>query len=366
MKIGVMLRHVTQQRGGIGTYTDRLLEHLLAIDPRDDYLLMYAGDEAAGRYGQRPNVREVILSAANSLAWDQVAVARAARRYKLEAVFNPKLSVPLFTSAKTVFVMHGADWFAYPQNYKLHDRIYHSAFASLYLRKADAIISVSHDASRRILEHTRLPERKVRTIHHGVDVCYRPIADHGLLGHVRTKYGLPDQFFLFAGQIYPMKNFSGILRAYAQVRGQLPHKLVVIGKPSLKFKHELALLEQLGLGEDVMFAGWVPEDEVPVFYNLATALVFPSFYEGFGLPIVEAMACGCPVVTSTAGSCPEVAGDAALLVEPSDTGAIAEAILRVAADPALREAMRSKGLVRARQFSWERCARETLEVLRSL
>jgi glycosyltransferase involved in cell wall biosynthesis len=163
-----------------------------------------------------------------------------------------------------------------------------------------------------------------------------------------------------------MKNVSGILRAFAAIRGRIPHKLVLVGKLHPWAPNELALIDELGIGDSVVHLGYVPDEDVPLFYNLADVFVFPSLFEGFGIPILEAMASGCPVVTSTAGACPEVAGDAALLVDPNDVGAIAHAIQRLATDAGLRETMRARGLARVRRFSWEDAADQSVRVLEGI
>jgi glycosyltransferase involved in cell wall biosynthesis len=156
---------------------------------------------------------------------------------------------------------------------------------------------------------------------------------------------------------------GGILRALALLRDRIPHPLVMAGRPSLKAERDMRLVEQLGLGDRVRFTGWVADEDLPVLYSLADAFVFPSLYEGFGVPLLEAMACGCPVVTSTGGSCAEVVGEAGLCVDPADPAAIAGAVLRVVTEPGLARELGRRGVERARRFTWERTARATLSIL---
>lgn len=366
MRIAVMLRYLMHQRGGIGTYTKSLLEYLLRLDSDNEYVLLYRDEALLDSYGRIPNVREMVIPAKSALSWDQLAIVSVAKKEKFDLVFNPKLAVPLLAPCKTVFTLAGADWFVFPQNYKLHDRIYHRMFAPLYCHRADAVISISNNATEEILKRVRVAPEKLRTIYLGVDKDFRPINDSGLIDCVRAKYHLPDEFILYVGQIYPMKNFGGIVRSFAKVKRQLPHKLVVVGKPSLKYRRELALIDQLGLRDDVVMAGWVPDAELPVFYNLASVFLFPSFYEGFGIPLIEAMACGCPVVTSTGGSCPEVAGDAAVIVDPHDIDSIAKGVMKVIGDTTCRNNLIEQGLERAKSFTWETTAAETLALFREV
>jgi glycosyltransferase involved in cell wall biosynthesis len=171
---------------------------------------------------------------------------------------------------------------------------------------------------------------------------------------------------LFVGGLSPLKNFGNLLRAYEKVYKMFPHKLVFTGFKRWKFSKDLQLVDQLGLHDHVLFTDFIPDEDIPAMYNLADLFVFPSLYEGFGMPVLEAMACGCPVLTTETGCSPEVAGDAALLVDPYAPDKIAEAIQRLLTDEQLRQGLIEKGLVRAKQFGWERCARETLALFESL
>ena len=189
----------------------------------------------------------------------------------------------------------------------------------------------------------------------------------------RTQHGLPDRFVLFLGTLEPRKNIGTLIRAYAQWRrsrdasgiGASDTKLVIAGGKGWYFEDLIAQTRRLGLENDVLFPGFVPARDLPWWYRAAACFVYPSIYEGFGLPVLEAMACGTPVITSSASSLPEVAGDAALMVEPLDVDALTEAISKVLSDRALVEQLRLSGLRQAAGFSWQRCAAETAEVYRT-
>ena len=366
MRIGVMLRHLDQHEGGVKVYTRSLLRHLLALDGGHEYVLLYADRRHLGTYGDLPNVRERFLPAPSKLAWDQAAVPLAARRERLDLVFNPKFSIPVLAGARSVFVLQGSDWFVMPWGSSWLDRLNHRFLIPLYCRRADAIIVVSNNIARDLVEHLGVDRSKIRTVYYGLSPIFRRVEDPERLAAARERYRLPERFMLFVGQIYPAKNFGGILRALSGLRGRLPHKLVVAGEPRSDYEEELGLMDQLGLRDDVVFTGWLPQEELPVLYSLADVFVFPSLYEGFGIPLLEAMACGCPIVTADVGSPPEVTDGAAVLVDPRDPRGIAEAIERVAQDPGLRRDLVERGLARVRGFTWERCARETLAVLETV
>jgi len=262
--------------------------------------------------------------------------------------------------------MHGADWIAFPQNYYFFDRLYHALSLPFFCWRADKIISVSRNATEMAIKHLGLAPSKVVTIYHGFRRDFLRISDKAQLDSVRARYKLPERFILYVGRIYPMKNVGGLIDAFATLRDRIPHNLVIAGVKHYKTERDLAAIGRHRLAERVNVIGFVDEPDLPALYSLADAFVLPSLYEGFGIPLLEAMACGCPIVTSTAGSCPEVAGDAGVLVNPRDTSDIAEGIYRVVSDKTLSADLISKGCHRVAQFSWEKCAQETLDVLRSV
>jgi glycosyltransferase involved in cell wall biosynthesis len=364
MRIALMLRHL-EDRGGTGEYTRRLVEALLDLDREDEFLLLLASEAAAARYRGIPHARCLVLPGGGRLGWDQWRVPRLLRQERPDVVMNLKHALPLWGPGRQVFVMHGADWIAFPANYPLADRLYHRLALPLYLRRADRVITVSADAARRIAARAPAAEAKLAMVHHGVGPEFARVLDPARLAAVRARYGLPERFLLYVGQIYPMKNVGGILQAFARLRERIPHALVLAGKRAVNAEADLRLMAELGLEDRVVETGWVEAADLPALYSLADLFVFPSLYEGFGLPLLEAMACGCPVVTSTAGSCPEVAGDAALLVDPRDPAAIAGAVQLLLDDPGLRAELVARGLERVPRFTWAAAAARTLAVLRA-
>ena len=366
MRIGIMLRHLKDQRGGIGTYTRNIVNQLVKNDRNNQYFFLYKDKDLIGSYAHYPNVEEVVVNGSTKLIWDQVAVPRIAKSKKIDLIFNPKSSIPLTAPCKKVLVLHGADWFVFPQNYNLFDRFYHKMSGQLYCEHASAIISVSEDATKRILENTRINPEKIKTIYHGVSKHFRPIENREELEKIRNKYKLPEHFALFVGQIYPMKNVGGIIEAFFRLSRRIQHKLVIVGKPELKYKKELALIDKYNLRDEITRTGWIPDEDLPAFYNLAELFIFPSLYEGFGIPLLEAMACGCPIVTSNRGATREVVGDAAILVDPRDPEGIATAMYDVLTHKELRQDLIERGFKRVGNFSWEKHCFETLVLFESL
>ena len=357
MKIGVMLRHFGQP-GGIGVYTANILTALLEIDSTNQYFLLYDSPEHLGGFADFPNVVEKVLRAPNKIWWDQLSVPRYAAAEGLDVIYNPKLSVPLFTRAKTILVMHGAEQFVVPWAFKWYDRAYFKIANRLFCRRASAVIAMTHTGAADIAKHMGADPRRIRVIYEAYNErC--AVLNEDLTDVVNT-YALPERFILFVGGLNPIKNLGNVLRAYHKVHQVIPHKLVITGFKRWKYSEDLELVDKLGLRDNVVFTGFVSDDEIPALYNLADLFVFPSLYEGFGIPVLEAMACGCPVIASRTGCSPEVAGGAAVLVDPYDPDEIADAIKDVLGNESLRRTLVEKGLHRARDFNWGKSAGETL------
>jgi glycosyltransferase involved in cell wall biosynthesis len=224
-----------------------------------------------------------------------------------------------------------------------------------------------------------IPSERVRVIYLAADDIYQPILDDHRLTAIRQKYGLPESYLLYLGGFDQRKNVPTLLKAFAQlakdsraflvVAGRLPEyglDLAIQAKRSDFFPDPRPIVQELGIGERVVFTGWVPEEDKPALYSGARALVFPSLYEGFGLPPLEALACGTPVIASNRGSLPEIVGEGGLLVEPDDVEGLAGAMERLLNDDTLWADLREKGLAHAARFSWEKTARETLAVYREI
>jgi glycosyltransferase involved in cell wall biosynthesis len=364
MKIGIMLRHMEQHHGGVLVYTHNLLREMLAVETPHEFVLIYRNPDLIGTYGDGHRVREIAVQAPSALLWDQLAVPWLERKERFDVIFNPKFTVPFLSKAKKVFVIHGSEWFVIPEAYLWYDRPYTHTLTSLYCRSANSVITVSNVVKKDIVKFTGVKPEKVVPVHNGFDPNrFHVIQDPHLLEAVRQAYQLPEHFILWTGQIYPPKNLGRLLEALAKVKDEMPQKLVIAGEERWRAKEDLELIEQLGIKDRIHFTGWVSHDDLPAFYNLADLFVLPSLYEGFGIPLLEAMACGCPVLTSTTGSPPEVVEDAGYLVDPIKVDEIAAGICEVLSNSELRSTMVAKGLERVKEFSWEKCARETLGVL---
>jgi glycosyltransferase involved in cell wall biosynthesis len=368
MKIAIMLRHYDQHEGGVKVYTHTIMPRLLRLGRKHEFVLIYKNRGRLGTFVDFPNVKEIVCALPGRFLWDQVGVPWIAQSEKVDVIFNAKFAIPLFSRAKTVFVLHGSEMFVLPEAFPWLDRLYVRNLMPVYCRKSDAFIAVSSAVGRDAVEHAHVDPNKILTVHYGFEAhAFRVIKDDGVCKDVRDRYRLPNQFVLWAGQIDPRKNLPRLFRAFARIKDQVPHDLVICGhKTSRVGKHELEEIDRLGIRDRVRFPGWVFHDDLPALYNLAELFVLPSLYEGFGIPLIEAMACGCPVITSKTGSPPEVTNGAAILVDPLNVDDIASGTVRVLSNPSLQKEMIEKGLRRAQEFSWDKCAASVLKVLETV
>ena len=263
----------------------------------------------------------------------------------------------------TVVTVHDMSLRLYPQCHPVRRLLLNRPLMHLAIRRASSIVTVSNSARRDLLRlHGVAPDR-VAVVHEAASPAFRPIADRPWLEDVRARHALPRQFMLYVGTIEPRKNLSRLMSAFADARkAGIPHHLVCVGPYGWSSRDLAGHIERLGIQDVVHFTGYVPFEDLPAIYNLGEFFAFPSLYEGFGLPVVEAMACGIPVLTSTTSSLGEIAGDAAETIDPTDTDAIADAIVRLATDADLRRDRAERGLQRARSFSWAQTARDMLAV----
>lgn len=348
---------------GINWYIHNLLHHLPKADPQIGYTIFLNERRYTAEPGvhlqfsrlpaQRPPVR---------ILWEQAIQPWVVRQAGVNLVHGPAFVGALASRCPFIITVHDLSFLLYPQNFRRFNRSYLRTLTRLSARRARRVIAVSESTKRDLVQHYGLSPTRIDTIHNGVDPCFRPLPSDQV-ADFRTKQGLPEQFILFVGTLEPRKNIVRLVEAYAQLPKPRPSLMLIGGKGWL-YEEIFARVEALGLSDQVHFVGYIPADELPWWYNAAVLFAYPSLYEGFGLPLLEAMACGTPVITSTASSLPEVVGDAGQMVDPVDTESLTGAMEQVLTDKDVREKMRVAGLARAQGFSWEETARRTVDSYR--
>jgi glycosyltransferase involved in cell wall biosynthesis len=291
------------------------------------------------------------------------------RRLNVDLLHALAFVAPFTAPCPFVVTVYDLSFLRYPEAFRPFNRWYLRQFTTRSVKRAKAIIAISESTRQDVINFLGAPPEKVHTIYCGVDnnFCPLPVAQ---VEAFRAAQGLPDRFILFLGTLEPRKNVEGLIRAYAHWSTQNPPAppLIIGGGKGWYYHHIFKLVEALNLTTSIRFTDYIPQDQLALWYNAASLFVYPSYFEGFGLPVLEAMACGTPVITSTASSLPEVAGTsgAAQLVNPTDPLALATAMSQVMANADLRHAMQEQGLRRATEFSWDKTARETAEVYRQV
>ena len=340
---------------GIGTYIRNLLIELSRLDHETDYVVLCRPEDVESGEVLGPNFRMVPESAPPYSVAEQIRIPLALARERAHLVHEPHYVLPPAIGCRSVVTIHDCIHLMFPQ-YLPNRLAYAYAKGSMWsaTRKADRILTVSEASKRDILRFFNVPPDKVSVIYNAIDERFLGPADTTRMDLVRQRYQLDHPFVLYVGNIKPHKNVDRLIDAFGRARHGGPEdlKLVIIGDELSKYPVLRQAVHRHKLDKHVRFLGFQPHDTLAAFYRLARAFVFPSLYEGFGLPPLEAMACGTPVVTSNVSSLPEIAGGAALLVDPYDADAIAEGIHRAVTDETLRADLRVRGMARARTFSW--------------
>jgi anaerobic magnesium-protoporphyrin IX monomethyl ester cyclase len=354
-------------RTGVGCYAERLLRHLAEANPADEFVVLSNRPTDVRR--PLPANVEVYRGrrAPVSLAWMQMLAPGILRAIRADVAHFTNGVIPLTCPVPSVVTIHDMSLTLFPRYHPVRRVLLHRPLVDLSAPRANAIITHSHSAKRDIVRLYGVDEARVHPVHLAAAPEFAPAADPQRLEEVRWRYGLPDRFILYVGTIEPRKNLPRLLSAFAARRrsGGLKHALVCAGPYGWRARDVARRVAALGIGSAVHFLGYVPIADLPALYHLSDLFVFPSLYEGFGLPVVEAMACGTPVLAGRTGALAEVAGDAAEFVDPSDTDAIGEALQALVGDADRRRELARRGLDRSLAFSWERAAAETLEVYRA-
>jgi glycosyltransferase involved in cell wall biosynthesis len=358
MLIGIdASRAVAEQPTGTEVYSRRVIEAMLAARAPDDrYRLYFRQDPPPGLF---PGAERRVIPFPR--LWTHGRLAWEVTRHPPDALFVPAHVVPLLHPRRTVVTVHDLGYLHFPASHPQKQRLYLDLSTRWNVRVAAHVIADS-DATRRDLEvHYGVPAGRVTVAPPGVDPALEPVREAGRIAAVRDRYGIRGPYFLYLGTLQPRKNLARLIEAYAAWRAtsslEPAPQLVLAGKRGWLYGPLFERVERLGLGEQVLFAGYVAEADKAALLSGALAFLFPSLYEGFGLPVVEAQACGCPVVTSTTSSLPWVAGEAALLVDPGDERAIARAMARLVDEVDLRRRLADRGPANARRFSWPACGR---------
>ncbi|MGQ9683930.1 MAG: glycosyltransferase family 4 protein [Anaerolineae bacterium] len=373
MRIGIDYTAAVRQRAGIGRLTRGLIGALPALDAENEYRLFVAGRGVQRSGPQAPNVRTVwvpLTDRETAFLWQRLSAPLPIEAWlgRLDLFHSPDFVLPVTWARRKVLTVHDLTFLRVPECAHPVLRGYLARVVPRSVARADLVVVDSASTGRDVVELLGYPAERVRVVYPGVEPCFRPITDEAERARVCGRYGLTRPYILGVSTLEPRKNFAGLVAAFARLRERrcLPHMLAIAGGKGWLYEPIFAQVRESGVEEHVLFLGHVADADLPALYSAAECFAYPSFYEGFGIPVVEAMACGTPVVASQASSVPEAAGDAAILIDPHNIESMADALERVLYDQPLRARLRSAGMEQARRFTWADAGRALLAAYRSL
>lgn len=370
MRIGISVHLLSTTHTGIQHYIRALVPELVMQATTHQVVLYGEPSQLPVPAGERVrwiSTPRPLRSGSQRVLWEQLVLPHLLRRDDVDVFFSPAFILPMRWNGAGVVTVHDLNFEVSPETIHPVRRAYLRRITRWSVRRARRVIAISQSTASDIRHLYGVSEEKLAVIPYGLDAIFTPDNARALEPVVRQRYSLPDRFLLFVGTLEPRKNLPRLLEAYALARRHtdLP-PLVLAGAPGWQHQRILTQARGLGIEEQVVFAGYISREHLPGVYAAASALLYPSLYEGFGLPPLEAMGCGTPVLASSTSAMPEVVGDGGVLVDPRDVQQIADGILRIARDEQLRRQVIGQGLERAKRFRWDEAARCTLEVLKEV
>lgn len=370
MKVGIDSRAAIWYRGtGMGTYTYQLIRNIYLIDKANDYTFFLPNERFQGANPLNSGVFQSISQTKDKF-WETVIEAQSIVPEGVDIYHVPQngIGLPPRKICPTIVTVHDLIPYILKESVGAgYLRIFLREMPRI-LEEADHIITVSEHSKKDLKKIMGIPEDNITVIHEAPESIYKPIKKEVAKARINNKYRVGEHFILYIGGFSPRKNLRGLINAFHKIYKDLrtPYKLVFIGKPSRDYPALVKLVEKLDLSERVLFPGFAPVGDLPFLYNAADLFVYPSFYEGFGLPPIEALACGTPTITSNVSSLPEVVDGAGILVNPHDTDALADAMYKVLTDSILAQNLAKKGLERSKNFSWTKTAGQTIKLYQSV
>lgn len=369
MHVAINTLAVRPKLYGGGVYVKNLVRNLATLDKTNQYTLYVSAPNTTHfeGLGEQFHLLPTCSIPPLRLLWEQTKLPVDLRRRKIDVFHAPGYVSPLAHTCRQVTTINDMTFFLLPEKHTFVKRYYFRALIPLSAERSDVLITASESSRNDIVRILGIRPEKVKVIYLGKDDRFKPMPESDDLVNLRRKYGIGKSVVLSVGVIEPRKNLLTLVEAFAKLKAlHNDYILVLAGDYGLDYQRVRRRVQDLRVQDCVVFPGFIPDEELPSLYNLAEVFVYPSLYEGFGLPVLEAMACGIPVITSQVSSMPEIVGNAGLLVDPRSVEELATALARVLTDGELRQRMRKQGLERSQVFSWDRTARETLRVYEEL
>lgn len=371
MRIGLDATALPSQPVGAGNYIIQLIRALVHQFGEDEFVIFAQGSgPALINLPEHENVDWVIFPDRKPgirLVWEQLILPSHVQESGVDLLHSLHYTRPLRLSCSSVVTFHDMTFFLYPQLHTRIRRLYFPSMIRASAKRAQALVAVSESTRQDAMRILGIPPEKITTTQLGLNPAFRPIQEGEGRRIVAEKYHLPGKFILYVGLVEPRKNLPVLINAYQRLAANgIEYHLVIVGRYGWMYEDVIRQVKELNLIDRVHFIGYIPQEDLPLVYNLSSLFVYPTLYEGFGLPVLEAMACGKPVITSNVASLPEIVEEAGLLIPPGDVQALTRTIGAVFEDQALRDDLSRKGPVQAARFTWQRTAQLTYQVYRQV
>lgn len=350
MKVGIDLQALAGQKTGFGYYLSYLLPEL---------------KESPGINWVFIDKIKKELNTPKRILWDQLGLPLVSMFKTLDLLFVPAFSCPLFYGGKKVAVVHDLVGKIFAQNFSSSAKIYWSQLLPYSFKKATHLIAISENTKKDLIKYLKISEEKISVIYLAANPIYQSVKDINKAAQILKKYNIHSPFILSVGTVEPRKNYDRLIQAFASAKRK-DELLVIVGRFGWRWQASIDLVKRLRLEEKVLFLNYLPEKDLLYLYNTCLFFIFPSLYEGFGLPVLEAMNCGAPVVVSNTSSLPEVVEEAGLYIDPYDVGDIKEKIEMLLNSESLQAELKEKSLRQAKKFSWRKTAQETAGVFKEV
>ena len=360
LRIAIDCRTVTAPKTGDRTYALNLTRSLARVDRQHDYLL-YTATETRLTQFDAPNFEPVVLPADPAWWWTPFTFPRDLARSDV-SVAHVQYIIPPHTPCPIITTVHDVAFRKFPRLFPAKHSVLLNTLIPIAVHRAARVIVGSENTKRDLIQYYRVPEQKIAVTPYAADAIYQPMDRADARQAVRDRFGIARPYVLSVGVLQPRKNLPRLVRAFAEIRHEVPHVLVLVGKQGWAHWDLQQAIKETRIADRIVFTNYVADADLPVLYAGADLFVYPSIYEGFGLPPLEAMACGTAVLTSNSSSLPEVVGDAGRMVDPLDMEALAREMEALLLDRAERERLAAAGLERSKRFSWDETARQTVQV----
>lgn len=374
MRLGInTLFLIPGKVGGTETYTRGLVGVLEEIDKKNNYLIFCNQENHDTFRFRSKNFQKILCPIRASfrpwrILWEQLVLPIQAWQNKVDVLLSLGYVCPLFLPCKSVVVIYDLNWFFHPKEFSFLERLAWKTLVSLSARRTAHIITSSENSKKDISEVLKISKNRITVVYGGIDKeRFKPVKNEKKISIIKKKYGIKEKFILTVSASYHFKNLERLIDAFYLTSQKFPNlQLLVVGLSGRAKPEILEKIKKYNLKDKVIIAGWVADEDLPPLYSVAEAYVHPSLYEGFGFPVLEAMASGCPVISSNAASLPELVGDAGIIVNARDEKEIAQGIEKILKNSLLVRKLRMRGAKRCQKFSWEVAARGILEIYKEL